>query len=112
MHNQAASKIEKHMRGAAFPVSGDRGCGRSFANSTLLAGIPDESLVVCEDIAGPVASFDTEQELVERPNDIGCMLVAHAVTEDGSRPQRTWQAHYQTNFQSLGITRAAAGGQK
>jgi aspartate-semialdehyde dehydrogenase len=101
MHERAVAKVEEQVadalaRGARCLTGGGRHpAGRLFYRPTLLAGVPDDALIMREETFGPVAAvtcFDTEDEVVRRANDTEYGLVAYVVTENGARQLRMGRA--------------------
>ncbi|EXL06749.1 NAD-dependent succinate-semialdehyde dehydrogenase [Aquamicrobium defluvii] len=97
MHERAIAKVEEQVadalaRGAQLVCGGSRHeAGPLFFQPTLLAGVPDDALIMREETFGPVAAvtaFDHEDEVVARANDTEYGLVAYVVTENGARQRR------------------------
>lgn len=101
MHERAIAKVEEQVadavaRGAALLTGGKRHeAGPLFFEPTLLAGVPDDALIMREETFGPVAAvaaFDSEAEVVARANATEYGLVAYVVTESGARQMRLARA--------------------
>lgn len=101
MHERAIAKVEAQVadalqRGATLVTGGKRHeAGPLFYQPTLLAGVPDEALMMREETFGPVAGisvFDSEDEAVVRANATEYGLVAYLVTENGARQMRLARA--------------------
>ena len=101
MHARAVAKIEEQVadalaRGARLVTGGARhAAGPLFYAPTLLAGVPDDALIMREETFGPVAAvapFDTEEEVIARANATEYGLVAYVVTENGARQLRLGRA--------------------
>jgi len=97
MHERAVAKVEEQVadaltRGAQLVCGGSRHeAGPLFFQPTLLAGVPDDALIMREETFGPVAAvtaFDSEDEVVARANDTEYGLVAYVVTQNGARQRR------------------------
>jgi len=97
MHERAVRKVEEQVadaraRGARLLAGGKRQApGSLFYLPTLLADVPDDSLIMREETFGPVAAvtpFDSDDEVVARANDTEYGLVAYVVTENGARQRR------------------------
>ena len=101
MHARAVAKVEEQVadalaRGARLVTGGARhAAGPLFYAPTLLAGVPDDALIMREETFGPVAAvapFDTEEEVIARANATEYGLVAYVVTENGARQLRLGRA--------------------
>jgi aspartate-semialdehyde dehydrogenase len=101
MHERAVKKVEEQVadalaRGARLLAGGKRlDPGSLFFRPTLLADVPDDSLIMREETFGPVAGvtpFETEGDVVARANDTEYGLVAYVVTENGARQMRMGRA--------------------
>ncbi|MGN6536551.1 MAG: aldehyde dehydrogenase family protein, partial [Mesorhizobium sp.] len=97
MHERAVKKVEEQVadaqaHGARLLAGGKRQTpGSLFYLPTLLADVPDDSLIMREETFGPVAAvapFDSEDEVVARANATEYGLVAYVVTENGARQRR------------------------
>ncbi|WP_455644398.1 NAD-dependent succinate-semialdehyde dehydrogenase [Micromonospora carbonacea] len=88
----AALVTDARDRGARLVTGGAPvGAVGNFYAPTVLAGVPDEALLLHGEIFGPVApitTFDTEEEALRRANDTGYGLAAYLFTRDGSRAVR------------------------
>ena len=87
--NDAAGK------GASVLTGGQRVEGRGyFYRPTVLADVPDEALVLKEEIFGPVApiaTFETEEQALAMANDTEFGLVAYLFTRDIGRAFRVME---------------------
>jgi succinate-semialdehyde dehydrogenase/glutarate-semialdehyde dehydrogenase len=76
-------------RGASVLTGGERVAGRGyFYRPTVLADVPEQSLVLKEEIFGPVApiaTFETEEQALAMANDTEFGLVAYLFTRDVGR---------------------------
>lgn len=96
MHAAAKRKAEAQIvdalaRGARRLTPERAMPGPLFLAPTVLADVPDEALIMCEETFAPVAAiapFDSEDEVVTRANDTEYGLVAYVVTRDGARAAR------------------------
>ena len=79
-------------RGAEVVTGGARmGNQGFFFEPTVLKDVPEEARMMNEEPFGPVApiaSFDSEEEVVARANKTKVGLAAYAFTSDGARAQR------------------------
>lgn len=83
-------------KGAEVVLGGSPGQGRGyFFEPTVVTGVPRDARVMTEEIFGPVApiaSFSTEQEVLELANSTEYGLVAYVFTQDLSRMIRVSEA--------------------
>ncbi|MFK0689418.1 NAD-dependent succinate-semialdehyde dehydrogenase [Mesorhizobium sp. IMUNJ 23033] len=101
MHERAVNKVEEQVvdalaLGARCLAGGKRhAAGPLFYQPTLLVDVPDEALIMREEIFGPVAAvtpFVDEEEVISRANATEYGLVAYVVTENGARQLRLGRA--------------------
>ncbi|WGF89538.1 NAD-dependent succinate-semialdehyde dehydrogenase [Marinivivus vitaminiproducens] len=116
MHERAVAKIEAQIRdakdrGARVLAGGKRdAAGPLFVAPTLLADVPDDALVMCEETFGPVAAiapFDEESEVVAHANATEYGLVAYLVTDNASRVFRVSRA---LNYGMVAVNRVKITG--
>lgn len=116
MHERAIAKVETQVAnalalGARCLTGGTRHpAGPLFFTPTLLAGVPDEAVIMREETFGPVAAvtvFDTEEEVIRRANDTAYGLVAYVVTENG---RRQWRMGRALQFGMVAINRVKITG--
>ena len=97
IHERAVARQERHVedalrRGARCLIGGGRHqAGPLFFQPTVLADVPDDALVLGEETFGPVAalaSFESEDEAIERSNATEFGLVAYLHTADFRRMRR------------------------
>lgn len=89
------AKVEEHVRdavdrGATVHLGGRRGDGLTYL-PTVLGDVTDEMLLMREETFGPVApiaTFDDEDEVVDRANATPYGLAAYAYTRDLARTFR------------------------
>lgn len=83
-------------KGAEVVLGGSPGQGRGyFFEPTVVTGVPRDARVMTEEIFGPVApiaSFSTEEEVLELANSTEYGLVAYVFTQDLSRMIRVSEA--------------------
>jgi succinate-semialdehyde dehydrogenase/glutarate-semialdehyde dehydrogenase len=84
-------------RGARLLCGGRRppGLGRAFLEPTVLTGVADDALGMCDETFGPVAYinlFDTEAEVIARANATTYGLAAYVFTRDLDRSFRLMEA--------------------
>jgi len=95
----AVDKVERHVadalqRGGELLLGGE-GLGGLFWQPTVIAGVPAESAMSCEETFGPVAGiarFSTEEEAVRVANDTPYGLAAYYYTRDSARIWRLSEA--------------------
>lgn len=101
MNDAAVKKQEEHVadalaRGARLLCGGARHpAGPLFFAPTVLADVPDDAAIMCEETFGPVAAltpFDSEDEVIARANAGEYGLVAYVHTMDPRRIYRTSRA--------------------
>jgi succinate-semialdehyde dehydrogenase/glutarate-semialdehyde dehydrogenase len=76
-----------------------------FYPATVLSNVPDNAMMLNEEIFGPVASiqtFKTEEEVIKRANDTEYGLVAYLYTRDMSRGLRVSE---KLDFGMIGLNR-------
>ncbi|QEN91005.1 NAD-dependent succinate-semialdehyde dehydrogenase [Labrys sp. KNU-23] len=96
MHERAVARTKERIadalqRGARKLTGGDIEAGSLFVSPTVLADVPDDALIMREEVFAPVASitpFDDEDEVVARANATEYGLVAYVVTENAGRALR------------------------
>ena len=83
-------------KGATVTTGGQTPDGTGwFYPPTVLTGVPDDALILREEIFGPVAPivvFDTEYEAIAMANDTEYGLVAYLYTQDLARGLRVSEA--------------------
>jgi succinate-semialdehyde dehydrogenase/glutarate-semialdehyde dehydrogenase len=83
-------------KGATVVLGGSKGEGAGyFFEPTVVTGVPRDARVMREEIFGPVApiaSFSTEDEVLEMANSTEYGLVAYVFTKDLSRMIRVSEA--------------------
>ena len=110
----AVEKVEAHVRdavsaGARVVVGGGRPGDRDrghFFTPTLLAGVTDGMRVMTEETFGPVApiaTFLTEEEVLQRANATRYGLAAYVYTSDLSR---AWRVAERLEFGIVGVNDA------
>jgi succinate-semialdehyde dehydrogenase/glutarate-semialdehyde dehydrogenase len=95
----AVDKVERHVadaleRGGELLVGGEP-LGGLFWQPTVIAGVPAEAAMSCEETFGPVAGiarFSTEEEAVRIANDTPYGLAAYYYTRDNGRIWRLSEA--------------------
>ena len=95
----AVDKVERHVadalqRGGELLLGGE-GLGGLFWQPTVIAGVPAEAAMSCEETFGPVAGiarFSTEEEAVRVANDTPYGLAAYYYTRDSARIWRLSEA--------------------
>ena len=101
INSEAVEKAEAHVadavkRGAKVVVGGGRhSLGGNFFQPTILTGMTDDSLPVCEETFGPVApvfKFKTEEEAVRRANATPHGLASYFCARDLGRVMRVSEA--------------------
>ncbi len=79
-------------RGATLVTGGKRiGNQGYFYEPTLLKDVPEDATIMNDEPFGPVApvaSFKTEDEIIERANKVKVGLASYAFTKDGDRATR------------------------
>ena len=103
--DDAVAKVERHLadareRGATVRCGGGvvaprPGLARRFVEPTILEGVTDAMLCSREETFGPVvpvASFETEAEVIARANDTPYGLAAYFYTRDAARLVRVAEA--------------------
>jgi len=94
-------------RGATVLAGGARiGSKGSFYAPTVLAGVPDDALLLHEEPFGPVAPilpFDDEKQMLAQANRIEFGLSAYVVTHDPVRAQRLVDA---LEYGAIGVNAA------
>jgi aspartate-semialdehyde dehydrogenase len=96
MHERAVARTKTRIedalaRGARQLTGRAPAPGPLFVMPTLLVDVPDDALIMREEIFAPVAAvapFDTEAEVVRRANATEYGLVAYVITRDGARALR------------------------
>lgn len=97
MNARAVAKQREHVadalaRGARLVTGGDiHPAGPLFFRPTVLADVPEDAAVFREETFGPVAafaSFDSEDEVLDRANRTETGLVAYLHTADNARIAR------------------------
>jgi succinate-semialdehyde dehydrogenase / glutarate-semialdehyde dehydrogenase len=110
----AVEKVDAHVRdavasGAQVVVGGGRPAGRDrghFFAPTLLSGVTDSMRVMSEETFGPVApiaTFATEEEVLQRANATKYGLAAYVYTNDLSR---SWRVAERLEFGIIGLNDA------
>jgi succinate-semialdehyde dehydrogenase / glutarate-semialdehyde dehydrogenase len=110
----AVEKVEAHVRdavasGAEVLVGGERPADHDrghFYAPTLLAGVTDTMRVMSEETFGPVApiaTFVTEEEVLQRANATKFGLAAYVYTNDLSR---SWRVAERLEFGIIGVNDA------
>lgn len=92
--NQIADAVK---RGATIRCGGQRAAGAEgyFLEPTVLDGVKEGSLCMCEETFAPVAPvcvFDTEEEAIRRANDSPFGLSAYVMTRDAAQMFRCAEA--------------------
>ena len=103
----AVAKVERHVgdaiaRGAELVLGGSRLEGQYF-QPTVLAGVPADAAMSCEETFGPVAGiarFVDEVEAVRAANDTPYGLAAYFYSESNSR---TWRVSEALDYGIVGI---------
>jgi succinate-semialdehyde dehydrogenase/glutarate-semialdehyde dehydrogenase len=95
IERSAVEKVERHVadaveRGGELLLGGE-GLGGLFWQPTVIAGVPADAAMSCEETFGPVAGiarFRTEEQAVRDANDTPYGLAAYYYTSD---PGRIWR---------------------
>lgn len=116
MNEKAVQKQEEHVadalaKGAKLACGGKRHDeGPLFYEATVLRDVPDDALIMSEEIFGPVAAvtpFDTEEEVIARANDTEYGLVAYVHSED---PRRIYRVSRALQFGMVAVNRTKVTG--
>lgn len=116
MNDKAVAKQEEHVadavsKGARLLTGGKRHkAGTLFFEPTVLADVTADALIMHEETFGPVAaiaSFDTEEEVLQRANDTEYGLVAYLHTQD---PRRIYRASRSLQFGMVAVNRTKVTG--
>lgn len=117
MNERAVAKQAAHVRNAlekgARCLVGGRvmdELGPLFYAPTVLADVPDDALIMCEETFGPVAAvapFDTEEEVIARANDSEYGLIAYLHTND---PRRIYRASRALQYGMVAVNRTKVTG--
>jgi succinate-semialdehyde dehydrogenase/glutarate-semialdehyde dehydrogenase len=93
-------------KGAKILTGGKRPEGPGyFYPATVLSNVPDNAMMLQEEIFGPVASlqtFTSEEDVIKRANDTIYGLVAYLYTKDLGRGMRVSE---QLDFGMIGLNR-------
>jgi aspartate-semialdehyde dehydrogenase len=116
MNDKAVAKQQEHVadavsKGARLLAGGKRHkAGTLFFEPTVLADVTADALIMHEETFGPVAaiaSFDTEEEVLQRANDTEYGLVAYLHTQD---PRRIYRASRLLQFGMVAVNRTKVTG--
>ena len=95
----AVDKVERHVADALEHggelLLGGEGLGGLFWQPTVIAGVPAEAAMSCEETFGPVAGiarFSTEEEAIRVANDTPYGLAVYYYTRDSGRIWRLSEA--------------------
>jgi len=99
IEQQAIDKVERHVadaveRGGELLTGGEH-LGGLFYSPTVIAGVPPEAAMACEETFGPVAGiarFTTEEEAIRIANDTPYGLAAYFFSRDLGRVWRVSEA--------------------
>jgi succinate-semialdehyde dehydrogenase / glutarate-semialdehyde dehydrogenase len=105
--DKVQSLVEDALAKGAKVLTGGKAPGGKgyFYPATVLANVPDNAVMLREEIFGPVASiqvFKTEDEVVRRANDTEYGLVAYLYTKDLGRGMRVSE---KLDFGMIGLNR-------
>ncbi|NVK34096.1 MAG: NAD-dependent succinate-semialdehyde dehydrogenase [Rhodobacteraceae bacterium] len=116
MNAKAIAKQEEHVadalkRGARLLTGGQcHSAGDLFFEPTVLADVPDEALIFCEETFGPVAAiapFDSEDEVIAKANGTEYGLVAYVHSRD---PRRIYRISRALQFGMVAVNRTKITG--
>lgn len=116
MNKSAVAKQVEHVsdavnKGARLLVGGEvHGAGSLFFQPTVLADVPADALINHDETFGPVAaiaSFDTEEEALDRANASEYGLVAYLHTRD---PRRIYRASRALQYGMVAVNRTKVTG--
>jgi succinate-semialdehyde dehydrogenase/glutarate-semialdehyde dehydrogenase len=107
IEQQAIDKVERHVadaleRGGELLAGGEH-LGGLFYSPTVIAGVPAEAAMACEETFGPVAGiarFTTEDEAIRIANDTPYGLAAYFFSRDLGR---VWRASEALDYGIVGI---------
>ncbi|TIA74056.1 hypothetical protein E3P77_02007, partial [Wallemia ichthyophaga] len=96
---RALDKVQEHVddavkRGAEV-LSGGKKLGGNYFAPTVLANVPSDALVNCDETFGPLAAltkFDTEEQVVKLANDVNVGLAGYMYSRDIGRVWRVSEA--------------------
>src|SRR3954467_1375617 len=99
IEQQAIDKVERHVadaleRGGELLTGGEH-LGGLFYSPTVIAGVPPEAAMACEETFGPVAGiarFTSEDEVIRVANDTPYGLAAYFFSRDLGRVWRVSEA--------------------
>ena len=99
IEQQAIDKVERHVadaleRGGELLAGGEH-LGGLFYSPTVIAGVPPEAAMACEETFGPVAGiarFTSEDEAIRVANDTPYGLAAYFFSRDLGRVWRVSEA--------------------
>ena len=99
IEQQAIDKVERHVadaldRGGELLAGGEH-LGGLFYSPTVIAGVPPEAAMACEETFGPVAGiarFTSEDEVIRVANDTPYGLAAYFYSRDLGRVWRVSEA--------------------
>jgi succinate-semialdehyde dehydrogenase/glutarate-semialdehyde dehydrogenase len=99
IERSAVEKVERHVKDAVERggelLLGGEGLGGLFWQPTVIAGVPADAAMSCEETFGPVAGiarFRTEEQAVRDANDTPYGLAAYYYTSDQGRIWRLSEA--------------------
>ncbi len=117
MNEKAVQKQEEHVadalkHGARLTCGGSRAekLGRLFYQPTVLVDVPDNAAIMSEETFGPVApiaSFDTEEEVIAKANATEYGLVAYLHSHD---PRRIYRVTRALQFGMVAVNRTKVTG--